>query len=328
MASLHSDKMTMPRVSFIVPVLNGERDIVRCLVSIKNQKAPQDEYEVLVMDNGSTDGTRALVRSLGFDCRVVPRVNVSALRNQGAALARGGFLAFIDSDVELMPNWLQAALDGFWDSTVVAAGCFPGVPPDATWVQRNWDLHQRRHEREGPAPVSWMTSMNLMVRKDVFHAVSGFKESLVTAEDVDLCYRLGTRGCILSNPAMEAIHWGEARDVKVFWRKEVWRGIGNLQGVFSHGFKWDELPSLGYPLYMGVGAVLATSGTIVDLLDSTLFWGPIGLVLLLLPSLLLAANTARISRRFTQIPPLIILYCLYGMARAVAMLESFRTTRR
>ena len=78
-----------PLISFIIPVLNGERDIARCLSSIRNQKFHEGTYEVLIMDNGSSDHTHQIVRDLGFDCHIVPKVCVSILRNRGAALAQG-----------------------------------------------------------------------------------------------------------------------------------------------------------------------------------------------------------------------------------------------
>ena len=89
--------------------------------------------------------------------------------------------------------------------------------------------------------------MAFIVRRNEFLTSGGFAEDLETAEDVDLCYRLGQQGTILYNPSMEAVHWGEDPDLATFWSKEVWRGKGSLKGIFAHGMRWDELPSIGYP---------------------------------------------------------------------------------
>jgi len=313
--------MTQPLVSFVVPVLNGERDIGRCLRSIREQGG--QDTEVLVMDNGSTDRTHAIIQEMGFTFEIVRGVRVSELRNRGIERARGVYVAFVDSDVELEGGWLGGALTVFSDASVVAAGCFPGIPRNATWVQRAWDLHQRGRWRDsGTAPARWLSSMNLLARREDLLAIGGFNEHLETAEDVDLCYRLANRGRLLWNPGMRAVHWGEAPDLKVFWRKEVWRGRGNLGGVLSHGFRWDEVPSLAYPVYMGLGGALVVVGAAVDAWQSRFHWLPMTTALLSLPALALALHTAFRSASFRATPQLFLLYALYGWARAYALFRA------
>ncbi len=317
-----------PIISFIIPVWNDENYIARCLRSIRNLNFSRLTYEVIILDNGSTDNTHVIIEEMGFPFRVIEKIHVSELRNRGAAISQGEYLAFIDSDVELSSWWLEASLAAFTDPRVVAAGCFPMVPPDSTWVQRAWDSHQKGREiADVPVSVRWLPSMNLVVRRDAFHAVSGFNEQLVTAEDVDLCYRLGVHGTILGNPAMGAIHWGEAPDISTFWKKEVWRGKGSFSGFRSHGFRWDELPSLGYPLYViGLCVALAIGG-VWDLVHGQLLVSLPCLTLLLFPACLLALRTAWFAKSFTIIPPLFILYLMYGFARAYSALKaSFSNT--
>jgi len=310
-----------PLVSFIIPVLNGEKDIARCLTSIRNQHFPSEQYEVCVVDNGSTDRTQEIVRDLGFNIQVIPGVSVATLRNRGVAVSRAEYLAFVDADVELMPCWLQAGLVAFEDPSLVAVGCFPSVPQPATWVQQAWDLHQRRCQRER-RPVVWLPSMNLLVRRDAFVRIRGFDEQLETAEDVDLCYRFGKYGTILCDPAMEAIHWGEARNLRAFLRKEIWRGMGNLNGVLLHGLRWDELPSIGYPLYVLGCALLLSLSCMVNLWNARFTSIPRNFLLLALPALVLAINTSRRTKRLGMVPQLFLLYLLYGLARAYSIVKA------
>ena len=116
--------MFSPVVSFIIPVLNGERDIARCLTSIQKQERSAKWYEIIVVDNGSTDRSHAIVRGFGCYLEVLPDVTVAALRNRGAFVACGKYLAFVDADVELSANWLGNAITVFQDASVVAAGSF------------------------------------------------------------------------------------------------------------------------------------------------------------------------------------------------------------
>jgi glycosyltransferase involved in cell wall biosynthesis len=314
--------MVNPRVSFVVPVLNAERDIARCILSIRSQQFPSEAYELLIRDNGSTDRTQQIMQSLECKFEVIPNVTVSALRNRGAAIARGDYVAFIDADVEISQHWVHNALAAFKDPHVVASGCFPAIPPEPTWIQQTWDLHQRgRRPQARESVVSWLPSMNLIVRREDFLAVGGFNEELKTAEDVDLCYRIRQRGVILSNAAMKAIHWGEAPDLRTFWRKEVWRGIGNLKGVLSHGFRWDEVPSLGYPLYVILLGLLFCLSLVVDILHQQIVYTPLCLILLAFPPLLLALKTAHLADCLRDIPKLFLLYFIYGLARAYSMVK-------
>ena len=315
--------MTQPLVSFIIPVLNGEDFIGRCLRSIRQQMFSGGEYEVLVIDNGSTDRTLQIIQELGIAYEVVQKLKVSGLRNYGVSKTKGEYLAFIDSDVEIFSDWIEHAVFGLKHQRVVAGGCFPMIPLESTWVQKTWDLHQRRHEVSTTMqPISWLPSMNLIVRRKDFIAINGFNEKLVTAEDVDFCYRLGERGDIICNPNMRATHWGEAPDIKTFWRKESWRGLGNLPGLFSHGFQWNELPSIGYPIYHLVVGLLFLLGSIIGFFTLQFWIFPLFLLLLIAPAFLLAVHTIILTKDLFYFPQLFFLYQLYGWARAFAIVKS------
>jgi glycosyltransferase involved in cell wall biosynthesis len=103
-------KMNYPFISIIIPTLNEERHIVKCLESLKSQRYPGDRFEIIVVDNGSTDRTLNLCEKYTESIHVLPGVNVSELRNYGAGKARGEIYAFIDGDCEADGNWLANAV--------------------------------------------------------------------------------------------------------------------------------------------------------------------------------------------------------------------------
>src|SRR5438105_13125726 len=105
MCHMESNAVAKPCVSFIIPVFNSEQYIARCLCSIRNLCFSEAAYEVLIMDNGSTDRTHQIMRDLGFTFQVIPKLNVSTLRNPGAALAQGVAQASVTPDVELTHYW-------------------------------------------------------------------------------------------------------------------------------------------------------------------------------------------------------------------------------
>src|SRR5438270_8586377 len=98
-------------ISIIIPALNEEKMIGRCLESLTRLTFAQDRFEVLVVDNGSRDNTLAIVESFKdrFNLKVLQQagVRISALRNLGARTASGDILAFLDADCLASAEWLD-----------------------------------------------------------------------------------------------------------------------------------------------------------------------------------------------------------------------------
>lgn len=260
-----------PTVSIIIPAYNEAERLPLCLQSIHDLDWPRERLEVIVVDNGSTDTTCEIARSFNAVLLQDDTRNVSGLRNLGARQARGKILAFVDADCMVSPNWLKCASRYFEDPAAAAWGSAPEIPDNPTWVQEAWRLV--RVLAEQIKPVSWLGSANLFVRKKQFNQVKGFKESLETCEDVDLCYRMSVFGKIVSDRSIKMVHLGEDATLSVFFKKELWRGKSSFSGVFSHGFRTSELLSLSIPVYFGffIPAVLILGfieGGIIGLLTS------------------------------------------------------------
>src|SRR5258706_9361544 len=97
--------------------------------------ASRHEHEVIVIDNGSVDGSAGCGRAQGAIV-MNGEGRVACLRNGAAKWARGTILAFIDADHEIAPEWVAAALEHFGDEAVGAVGAPYHPPDDANWVQR------------------------------------------------------------------------------------------------------------------------------------------------------------------------------------------------
>lgn len=239
-----------PKISVIIPCFNEEKNIGMCLDSIFAVDYPKHLFEVIVVDNGSTDRTCDIAQKYNIVLLRDDKRKVSGLRNLGAESATGEVLAFVDADCIVFHNWLSAAREYFYKNDVISWGSPPVVTENATWVQKTWYLiRQKKNAKE---EVEWLESMNLFVRRKDFFKVKGFNEKLETAEDVDFCYRIGQTGKIISDIDIKVIHNGEAKDLKTFVKKEIWRGTNNLSGIRSHGLSTKEIPSLIVPLYYGL----------------------------------------------------------------------------
>lgn len=174
-------------ISVIVPVYNGVRYLGEAIASIGRQDlAP---LEIIVVDDGSTDGTAALVESLGAAVRGVwqPNSGPAAARNCGIALARGELVAFLDADDWWPPSSLRrqhdclcqhAELGGVLGATQLMVR---GDASDAAWVP--WG-----------APQPTLNLGGALIRRSVFDQVGVFGREFAFAEDADWILRAREAG--------------------------------------------------------------------------------------------------------------------------------------
>jgi glycosyltransferase involved in cell wall biosynthesis len=299
--------------SVIIPAKNEEDNIGRCLESIFANDYPAEKFEVFVIDNGSNDATEQIARGMGAEVFSFPGGKISSLRNFGAEKSRGKILAFIDADCTVDRKWLQEASRYLDRGDVVCFGSAPVIPTKHTWVQHTWFMV--RQKSEVVMEVAWLESMNMFIPQEAFLKVKGFDENLITCEDVDISYRLSKLGQIISDQKIKAIHHGEAKNLREFFRKEKWRGKSNYHGLFRHGLKISELPSLVLPLYF-VGVLLASLGTMISgaYLMAGVFFSAAQL-----PIFALTLLKTRHDFGLTGFCRLLILYNIYFLARASAV---------
>lgn len=303
---------TLPLISIVIPTLNEERFLPRCLASLHGLDYPADRYFVLVVDNHSTDCTPDIARSHGATLIEAEKRTIGYSRNTGAFARQADLIAFLDADCLADRAWLRRAAQHFAVPEVVAAGSYPSVlASESNALQSAWAELCRR-EDSGIHRVDWLPTANLVVRADRFEAIGGFNETLTTCEDVDLGYRLSAQGAVLYDPDMVVYHLREPESFKAFFKKEVWHAKNNITGSFSHGLRLSELPSLIAPLAFGAAWLVAMIGAV---------WSPALLAGgLLIAALVPGLYTLRGLRRCRNFPLVLAIYCVYFAARAYASL--------
>lgn len=308
----------LPLVSVVIPVKNDAERLGACLASLGRQSYPADRYEVIVVDNGSSDRSVEVADEHGAKVLVQPGLRVGALRNRGVEVASGDVLAFIDSDHEAPEHWLHYGAMELRASGTRMIGSPCQAPANGTWVQRGWEKHRlRRRDRH---LARWLGAGNMFVRKADFVAVGGFREDLVAAEDVDLCLRLKElSGDIVSDLRVTNTHHGEPATLLSFFRKEFWRGSSGLRAFFAQGLPLAELPTLLYPIYHLVAVLGLLAGVVWAfwLGSPTVVLAAIGI--LMLPSTVMAMKTSWQIGEWRATMPLVVLYLAYGLARAAAL---------
>lgn len=199
------------RFSVIIPTLNRREVLARAVASARAQNFPQEQFEILVLDNGSTDGTDALVRELNADggkpIRYVrePRPGLHHARHRAARDAHGWILAFTDDDAEVTPDWLSALNTAYGDPQVAAAGGpihIRWTTPPPEWVPSlggfgELDLGMRRMELSWPHTIY---GGNFSVRRELVFEAGGFnpdtsvEDRLVGDGEMGLCRKLYAAG--------------------------------------------------------------------------------------------------------------------------------------
>lgn len=185
-------------VSVVIPVLNAVSDLPLQLRALTAQDY-SGGWEVVVADNGSTDGTPGVVES--FAERLTVRTVVAAGRrgraaacNGGAAAATGRYLVFLDADDVVDHSYLSAMVAALDQSDFVASrlDCESLNPG---WIAESRSPAQRTGLGAGHFPYAYGASIGIWHTS--FDRIGGFDESYNTAEDIDLCYRMALAGSAL-----------------------------------------------------------------------------------------------------------------------------------
>ena len=172
-----------PLVSVVVPTFNSERFLERCLASVRAQG--YSSVEVVVVDNYSTDRTREIAERCGVRV-VLCMAGRSRARNVGASYARGEFVLFVDSDMELMPDVVGecvAKVEGGFDAVIV-----PEVSVGEGFWAKCKALEKACYVGDD------LIEASRFFRKSVFESVGGYDEELVFGEDWDLNQRVRRGG--------------------------------------------------------------------------------------------------------------------------------------
>lgn len=203
--------MSLPTVSAVLPVFDGLPFLRRSLPPLL-AGIPDDLIEVIVVDDGSTDGSADYAASLG--ARVLPsggRLGPAAARNLGVTEARGEVVLFIDADVVVHADTVAVARSVLADPSLVAVfGAYDDRPTDPGFFSRFKNLqHHAVHLRNAGEASTFWTGCGA-VRRQAFLDVGGFdveRFPVPSIEDIELGYRLrAAGGRIRLDPRMQATH--------------------------------------------------------------------------------------------------------------------------
>jgi glycosyltransferase involved in cell wall biosynthesis len=189
------EKRLMPRVSVIIPTHNRKAFVLEAVDSVFAQT--YEDYELIVVDDGSTDGTGRALEQHGERLHYLYQANegVSAARNCGLAHTQGEFISFLDSDDLWLPKKLAIQV-AFMDQHPEAQICYT----DELWIRRGVRVNpKKRHAKYSGEiyrhclPLCIISPSSALMRRGLFEQVGTFDPGLPVCEDYDLWLRVAAR---------------------------------------------------------------------------------------------------------------------------------------
>jgi GT2 family glycosyltransferase len=239
-----------PRTSVVVPTFNRRHDLIRTLHSLRAIDYAPDCWEVVVVDDGSTDDTGAAVQAWIEDGNPTVRYfrqensGPAVARNRGARKARGTVLIFIDDDILVQPDFVRSHVETLaahprcWVIGRIVHPAELRATPFGRYRDAVWESYQRSEPREGPTPTDGMTAANLSLPAADFFALDGFDErfAIASCEDWDLGLRARQAGIqVLYNPAIVVVHNDWAVSLQRFCERQRLYSISDVLLWRKHG---------------------------------------------------------------------------------------------
>jgi glycosyltransferase involved in cell wall biosynthesis len=196
------------KLSVVIPVYNREAYIVDCVNSVLNQKNPGCAYEVIVVDDGSTDNSAELLKQFGTKITfrsIKGSTRPAVPRNIGIGLAKGEYIAFQDSDDLWVPNKLELQLPDLVKSKAALSYGNAAIIESDGKATSNKILYKNDQFLEGDVfeelvVENYVPTLTTIVRKDVIQKLGGFDESmeLRAIEDYHLWLRIAAKYSVTS----------------------------------------------------------------------------------------------------------------------------------
>ena len=224
-----------PKVTVIVPVYNGERSVGRCLRALVGQRL-KCPYEIVLVDDGSIDGTARRAGEFEPEVRVVRQAHAGAgaARNRGSGEAQGSIILFTDVDCEPTPGWAETLVEAIESGADGVKGTYRTRQRNmvARWVQAEYESKYRR--MVGLEKIDFIDTYSAGYRREVLEAVGGFDEKLAVDEDQELSFRLAERGYRLAFVPQAVVYHTHVSTVREYVRRKFRIGYWKVLVAARH----------------------------------------------------------------------------------------------
>ncbi|OHE57752.1 MAG: hypothetical protein A2Z47_05000 [Thermodesulfovibrio sp. RBG_19FT_COMBO_42_12] len=198
------------KISVIIPTFNSAKELTKCLESFKTQTLSNENFEVIVVDDGSNDGTKDAAAKYPVRYMYQQNRGPAAARNNGANQAQGEIILFTDADCEPQPNWIEEMIKPLDNPQVVGVkGVYKTRQKElaARLVQIEYEHKYERMKKF--KYIDFIDTYSAGYRKDIFLKYNGFDERYPKAsvEDQEFSFRLSHDGLkMVFNPDAVVFH--------------------------------------------------------------------------------------------------------------------------
>lgn len=242
------DARSTPLISVIIPVYNDPEGIKTTLESVVDQTYPAEHYEVLVIDNGSTDTTLAIAEEIASrrpHVHVLQETEIQssyAARNRGIKHASGTYLAFIDADMSVESDWLETLSTALEQADAKYFGCNVEIYKESNGFAAAYDYHSGFPIQAAVEQWNFAQTCGLVVHRDVFDDVGLFDERLVSGGDSEFGRRAHEAGFDQRYIDEVTLYHPARTSIRSLVQKSLRMGVGKSQQRRYH-------PDRHRPLY-------------------------------------------------------------------------------
>lgn len=182
--------------SVVIAAYNAKATIAQCIEAVLQQSVPRSQFEVIIVDDGSTDDTRKMIASRDVKILCQPHRGVGAARNLGVEQAQGEIILFTDADCAPAHDWVETLIQPFHDSEISGAkGVYKTYQSEviARFAQLEYEDKYDKMKKE--KYIDFVDTYCAAYRKSIFSKDGGFDPAFRrSGEDIEFSYRLAERG--------------------------------------------------------------------------------------------------------------------------------------
>lgn len=295
-------------------MFNEEKYLGLCLGRLTEVDYPDDKFEIIVVDNGSTDRSVSIAKSYTNKVFILPDVNVGAVRNFGVRQAQGDLLAFLDADCLVDKDWLNNGVKLLTRSEKQVYGGVFYLRENPYWIEKYWLLGA--YTKTGMQ--NDLAGGCIFIRKADFEKSGRFAEDVSSGEDSALSHSLEILGYTIKiEKKIGVVHLGNPITVKDFISRQIWHSENyflKLSESLKDKIFWLSVVFL-ISLVLLIVSIITDMNYILDFAAFVIFS----------PAILSVKRSVRASflpRNFNDLTSIYVIDFFYLVGRSLGILKS------